>query len=296
MGISGADLHDSQALIPLMRGILPIRSRHGPRRCCVGGGAVAAKPPRPIRPLRPPRRRTPLPHPWLRPALRRTGWPNARARPVRSGPRSPPGSRSGARSGRPARTRRSCCCAGCGTDTVDPWSVPASTDVQRSWGPLELGDRARALDRLRVHPAGAGRGSVGRLMSEDRAGRPYAEHPREGRTLRCPVPEPHDGRHFLEAGHGHGPGGPARGRDPPRPDHPGWLPGRRHRSGRGFGAGRGVSMPAGRPDAEQFGPQYGCAVDRCRVLRGGLDSSGCGFVECGQALGADRAEHRVVRA
>lgn len=58
----------------------------------------------------------------------------------------------------------------------------------------------------------------------------------------------------------------------------------------------GVSMPAGRPDAEQFGPQYGCAVDRCRVLRGRLDSSGGGFVECGQALGADRAEHRVVRA
>ncbi|MCX5276849.1 transposase [Streptomyces virginiae] len=60
VGISGANLHDSQALIPLMRGILPIRSRHGPRRCRVGGDAAAAKPPRPIRPLRPPRRRTPL--------------------------------------------------------------------------------------------------------------------------------------------------------------------------------------------------------------------------------------------
>ncbi|MDF3142988.1 MULTISPECIES: IS5 family transposase [unclassified Streptomyces] len=32
VGISGADLHDSQALIPLMRGIPPIRSRYGPRR------------------------------------------------------------------------------------------------------------------------------------------------------------------------------------------------------------------------------------------------------------------------
>lgn len=32
MGISGANLHDSQALIPLMRGIPAIRSRYGPRR------------------------------------------------------------------------------------------------------------------------------------------------------------------------------------------------------------------------------------------------------------------------
>ena len=32
VGISGANLHDSQALIPLMRGIPPIRSRYGPRR------------------------------------------------------------------------------------------------------------------------------------------------------------------------------------------------------------------------------------------------------------------------
>ncbi|GAA1375579.1 hypothetical protein GCM10009612_72560 [Streptomyces beijiangensis] len=32
MGISGADLHDSQALIPLMRGIPPIRSHYGLRR------------------------------------------------------------------------------------------------------------------------------------------------------------------------------------------------------------------------------------------------------------------------
>lgn len=32
VGISGANLHDSQALIPLMRGIPPIRSRFGPRR------------------------------------------------------------------------------------------------------------------------------------------------------------------------------------------------------------------------------------------------------------------------
>jgi hypothetical protein len=31
-GISGANLHDSQALIPLMRGIPPIRSRYGPRK------------------------------------------------------------------------------------------------------------------------------------------------------------------------------------------------------------------------------------------------------------------------
>ncbi|MEU0286390.1 IS5 family transposase [Streptomyces sp. NPDC006147] len=31
-GISGANLHNSQALIPLMRGIPPIRSRNGPRR------------------------------------------------------------------------------------------------------------------------------------------------------------------------------------------------------------------------------------------------------------------------
>jgi transposase len=30
--VSGANLHDSQALVPLMRGIPPIRSRYGPRR------------------------------------------------------------------------------------------------------------------------------------------------------------------------------------------------------------------------------------------------------------------------
>ncbi|AJF69418.1 transposase [Streptomyces vietnamensis] len=32
VGISGANLHDSQALEPLVRGIPPIRSRRGPRR------------------------------------------------------------------------------------------------------------------------------------------------------------------------------------------------------------------------------------------------------------------------
>lgn len=32
IGISGANTHDSQALIPLIRGIPPIRSRRGPRR------------------------------------------------------------------------------------------------------------------------------------------------------------------------------------------------------------------------------------------------------------------------
>ncbi|MFJ3544839.1 transposase [Streptomyces rubiginosohelvolus] len=32
IGISGANLHDSQALIPLVKGIPPIRSRRGPRR------------------------------------------------------------------------------------------------------------------------------------------------------------------------------------------------------------------------------------------------------------------------
>lgn len=32
LGISGANLHDSQALEPLVRGIPPIRPRHGPRR------------------------------------------------------------------------------------------------------------------------------------------------------------------------------------------------------------------------------------------------------------------------
>ncbi|WP_373676426.1 IS5 family transposase [Streptomyces sp. st170] len=32
VGISGANVHDSQALVPLMRGIPPIRSRFGPRR------------------------------------------------------------------------------------------------------------------------------------------------------------------------------------------------------------------------------------------------------------------------
>ncbi|CAM5648440.1 hypothetical protein GCM10010280_38820 [Streptomyces pilosus] len=32
IGISAANLHDSQALIPLVRGIPPIRSRRGPRR------------------------------------------------------------------------------------------------------------------------------------------------------------------------------------------------------------------------------------------------------------------------
>lgn len=32
IGISGANLHDSQAMEPLVRGIPPIRSRRGPRR------------------------------------------------------------------------------------------------------------------------------------------------------------------------------------------------------------------------------------------------------------------------
>ncbi len=32
VGISAANLHDSQALIPLVKGIPPIRSRRGPRR------------------------------------------------------------------------------------------------------------------------------------------------------------------------------------------------------------------------------------------------------------------------
>ena len=32
VGISGANTHDSQALIPLVKGIPPIRSRRGPRR------------------------------------------------------------------------------------------------------------------------------------------------------------------------------------------------------------------------------------------------------------------------
>ena len=32
VGISAAHLHERQALIPLMQGIPPIRSRHGPRR------------------------------------------------------------------------------------------------------------------------------------------------------------------------------------------------------------------------------------------------------------------------
>ncbi|GAA2616973.1 hypothetical protein GCM10010304_83320 [Streptomyces roseoviolaceus] len=32
LGISGANMHDSQALEPLVRGIPPIRSRRGPRR------------------------------------------------------------------------------------------------------------------------------------------------------------------------------------------------------------------------------------------------------------------------
>lgn len=32
VGISAANLHDSQALIPLVRGIPPIRSRRAPRR------------------------------------------------------------------------------------------------------------------------------------------------------------------------------------------------------------------------------------------------------------------------
>jgi transposase len=31
-GISGANVHDSQALIPLVKGIPPVRSRRGPRR------------------------------------------------------------------------------------------------------------------------------------------------------------------------------------------------------------------------------------------------------------------------
>ncbi len=31
-GISGANVHDSQALVPLVKGIPPIRSRRGPRR------------------------------------------------------------------------------------------------------------------------------------------------------------------------------------------------------------------------------------------------------------------------
>lgn len=32
LAVSGANLHDSQALIPLLEAVPPIRSRHGPRR------------------------------------------------------------------------------------------------------------------------------------------------------------------------------------------------------------------------------------------------------------------------
>ncbi|WP_051782643.1 MULTISPECIES: hypothetical protein [unclassified Streptomyces] len=48
-------------------------------------------------------------------------------------------------------------------DAADPWDAPASTDAKRSWGPLtegldvprdlDLRDRARALEQLKVHPA-----------------------------------------------------------------------------------------------------------------------------------------------
>ncbi|MFJ3520786.1 hypothetical protein [Streptomyces sp. NPDC090131] len=46
---------------------------------------------------------------------------------------------------------------------ADPWAAPASTDAKRSWGPLtegltvprdlDLGNRALALEQLKVHPA-----------------------------------------------------------------------------------------------------------------------------------------------
>lgn len=67
----------SGAVVPA--GTLPQRASPSPRACL--------------------RKRPPLLHPWLRLVM--------------SGPRTPPGPRSRARSGRPARTRRSCCCAGC---------------------------------------------------------------------------------------------------------------------------------------------------------------------------------------
>ncbi|MER6251923.1 hypothetical protein ABT224_11200 [Streptomyces sp. NPDC001584] len=48
-------------------------------------------------------------------------------------------------------------------EAADPWAAPASTDVKRAWGPLtegldvprdlDLGDLARALEQLKVHPA-----------------------------------------------------------------------------------------------------------------------------------------------
>ncbi|MFF3089983.1 hypothetical protein ACFVRB_33845 [Streptomyces nojiriensis] len=48
-------------------------------------------------------------------------------------------------------------------EAADPWAAPASTDAKRSWGPLtegldvprdlDLGDRARALEQLKVYPA-----------------------------------------------------------------------------------------------------------------------------------------------
>lgn len=198
-----------------MRGIPPIRSRYGPRRRCAGGDA-AAKPPLRRRP------QLPLPHPWLRPALRRTCWPNARARPVTSGPRTLQGPRSRARSGRPARPRRSCCCAGCRTDTVDPCSVPASTDAQRSWGPLELGDRARGprpglvegapcRSGTRVcwsaHVCGLCQPAVCRTSAR-RTGHSVARY--LNRTTADTL---------WKRDTGHGPGGPARGRHSPRPDH-----------------------------------------------------------------------------
>ncbi|MFF5767416.1 acetylxylan esterase [Streptomyces tanashiensis] len=59
---------------------------------------------------------------------------------------------------------------------------------------------------------------------------------------------------------------------------------------------RGASVPAGQPDVKQLGPQCGCAVDRCRVLRRRLDASCGDLVECRQTGGSDRAEHRVVRS
>ncbi len=57
---------------------------------------------------------------------------------------------------------------------------------------------------------------------------------------------------------------------------------------------RSSSGPAGLPNLEQLGPQRGCAVHRCRVLRSRRDTAGGDLVERLQSSDGYGSEHCVV--
>ncbi|MGW6981825.1 hypothetical protein ACWGE1_20665 [Streptomyces sp. NPDC054932] len=126
-------------------------------------------------------------------------------------------------------------------DAADPGAAPASTDAKRSWGPLtegldvprdlDLGNRARALEQLKVHPAAHSQmvSMVRDILPEQEAGLLVGSRQwpllvarmhkiGESEGTRCgPAPEPPDGRHLLEKGHRHGPGGVASWTRPSTP-------------------------------------------------------------------------------